>query len=751
METRMERLRSRYAQWRKENERRRIKVPTVLQMEAVECGAAALTMVMEYYGLIVPLEEVRQTCGVSRNGSKASNIVKAARAYGFESKGYRRNIKFVRELELPVIIHWNFNHFVVLEGYGKDVYYLNDPAAGHRAVSAEEFDDSFTGVTIVVTPSEKFETGGEKPSVVEALRQRLVGSGVALGYVLLVSFLITLLGLVVPSFTRIFIDRILVGGLSSWTIPLLASMGILAVVLAVCTWLQQHYLLRLESKLALSTSARFFWHILRLPINFFDQRRTADISTRVETNDRIARLLSGELATNILNVVLIIFYFVVMIRYDVLLTLTGVTVAALNLVVLRLLARRRTDINQRLLGEQGKFTSTAFSGLQMIETLKATGRESDFFTRWSGHQAKAINAEQELSISSQLLAVIPTMLFTVNTALILTIGGFRVMNGELSVGELVAFQALLIAFLLPINQVVNLGDRLQVMRGEMVRIDDVLRYPIDKFAKQSAETDTPATASKLSGDLEIRDLTFGYSRLDPPLIKNFSLTCKPGTRIALVGGSGSGKSTVAKIVAGIYEQWDGDILFDGKRREDIPHTQMKNSLAMVNQEIYLFEGSVRENITMWDNSVRDEHIVHAAKDAAIHDNVASRAGGYDFRVAEGGNNFSGGQRQRLEIARALAHNPTLLIMDEATSALDPITEKEIDDALRRRGCTCLIVAHRLSTIRDCDEIIVLDRGKIVQRGTHNQMIRIDGPYSRLIRADETGQTSTQSIFELLEA
>jgi NHLM bacteriocin system ABC transporter peptidase/ATP-binding protein len=730
---------------------RRVRVPTVLQLEAVECGAAALTMVMEKYGLIVPLEEVRQACGVSRDGSKASNILRAARNYGFKANGFRRDIKNIKTGELPVIIHWNFNHFVVLEGYGKDCYYLNDPGVGPRKVSEAEFDNAFTGVTIIVQPGPDFKAGGKKPSVIESLRQRMAGSGSALGYILLASFFITLLGLIIPSFTRIFIDRVLFGGLTDWITPLLATMGIAALILVLLTWLQQHYLLRLESKLALATSARFFWHTLRLPIVFFDQRHTADISGRVEINDRIARLLSGELATNVLNILLIIFYFVVMIRYDVLLTVIGVVVAALNLVALRYLTRRRTDINQRLLTEQGKFTSVAFSGLQTIETLKATGRESDFFTRWAGTQAKATNAEQELSVSNQLLSTIPALLFSANTILILVIGGFRVMNGQLSVGELIAFQALLTSFLLPINQMVTLGDRLQTTRGEMIRLDDVLRYPIDKYAKQSSEiVETDSADTKLSGQLELRNVTFGYSRLDPPLISNFNLVCKPGSRIALVGGSGSGKSTVAKLVAGIYEPWSGEILFDGKQRGNIPATQMKNSVGMVNQEIYLFEGSVRHNITMWDDSISDVHVTQAAKDAAIHDNIASRAGGYEFMVAEAGGNFSGGQRQRLEIARALAQNPTILVMDEATSALDPLTEKIIDDNLRRRGCTCLIVAHRLSTIRDCDEIIVMQKGKIVQRGTHNQMIRMEGPYAKLIKADESSQSKKQSIFDLLE-
>lgn len=739
-------FRERLNKWRG----RRVKTPTVLQMEAVECGAAALAIMMEKYGRIVPLEELRIACGVSRNGSKASNMLRAARDYGFTANGFRRTVDKVKLMELPAIIFWNFNHFLVVEGFRGDKVYLNDPATGPRVVTEEEFDSSFTGVVITIQPGPDFKKGGKRPSLVQALRQRLGSSVEPLSYVLLVSLCLTILGLVVPAFTRIFVDQYLVSQIDTLMTPLLIAMGITLVLVFLLTWLQKHYLLRLESKLALATSARFFWHILRLPIAFFDQRRVADISIRVGINDRIAMLLSGDLATNVLNLVLIVFYFVVMVRYDVLLAFTGLFVATFNILALRYLSRKRVDVSQRMQGAEGKLTATAFGGLQMIETLKATGRESDFFARWSGFQAKATNAEQELGVSMQILAVMPPVLLAINTAVILTIGGLRVIDGQLSAGDLLAFQALLTSFLLPVNQMVTLGDKLQETRADLIRIDDVLRYPVDKFTEQDdGIQEIDGNATKLTGVLELRNVTFGYSRLEPPLIENFSLVCKPGMRVALIGGSGSGKSTVTKLVAGLYEPWSGEILFDGKPRQELSRTQLKNSLAVVDQDIHLFEGAVRRNITMWDDNVPDSHTIQAAKDAAIHDEVSSRIGSYDSTIAENGSNFSGGQRQRLEIARALAHNPSILLMDEATSALDPITEKNIDDNLRKRGCTCLIVAHRLSTIRDCDEIIVLDKGKVVQRGSHQAMSRVDGPYMNLIRADDSSRPERDSIFDLL--
>lgn len=732
----------------KETRPRRVKTPTVLQMEVTECGAAALKSVMEYHGLIVPLEEVRIACGISRNGSSARNIVLAAKKYGFKAVGFPKPLEKLGKVAFPAILYWNFNHFVVLEGMaaGNKEFYLMDPARGHRVASFAEFDTSYTGVTLVIEPGENFQKGGKKPSLIQALGQRLKGSGRAVFYLIVLTFFLTLLGLVTPVFTRVFVDQFLVAGLAGWVLPLVGVMGLVMGLLGLGTWLRLHYLLRLETKLALTTTAGFFWHILRLPIEFFTQRHAADISVRVDSNHQVAQLLSNEVAINLFNLVLIIFYVGLMIQYDVVLTVIGVVMASLNMLALRLISRRRTDASAKLLNEQGKFMAATFNGLQIIETLKATGRESDFFARWAGYQAKVNNAEQELGSATEFLTAVPTLLLSINVALILLVGGLRIIAGHLTFGQLLAFQAFVLAFLGPVNQLVNLGSRLQTTEGNINRLNDVLKYPVDRVIEQTAVV-RDERRSKLSGRLELNNVTFGYSRLDRPLIKEFSLSLQPGMRVALIGGSGSGKSTIARLVAGVYEPWSGEILFDGKERTSIPRTQIKNSVAMVDQDIYLFEGTIRQNITMWDNTVPDGRVIRAAKDAAIHDDIDARLGAYDHLVEETGSNFSGGERQRLEIARALARNPTILVMDEATSALDPITEKMIDDNIRRRGCTCLIVAHRLSTIRDCDEIIVLDMGRVVQRGTHNQMIQRNGPYARLIKQDEMLRPESQPVFE----
>lgn len=716
---------------------RRVKTPTVIQMEAVECGAAALGIILGYYGRTVPLEELRVACGVSRDGSKASNVVKAARGYGLIAKGYKKTPDELRSLAPPFIVFWNFGHFLVIEGFGKRGVYISDPGGGRRVASYDEFDRAYTGVVMTFEPGPDFRKGGARPSLLAAMRKRLRGSEWALAFVVLASLALVVPGVVVPIFSQIFIDQYLVQGSQGIIVPLLLGMLLTAFLRAALTWLQQHYLLGLQTKLAVGMSSTLFWHTLRLPIEFYGQRYAGEVGSRVTINDRIAQLLSGQLATTALNVLTVLFYVVIMLQYDVLLTLIGVFFAALNIIVLRFVSRKRVDTNQRLLVERGKLTGVSMGGLQSIETLKATGSESDFFVRWAGLEAKLVEAQQELGTSTQAVNAAPPMLTALTTAAILGVGAIQVMAGDLTIGMLVAFQSLMASFMTPIGQMVALGTTLQETEGDLNRVDDVLRYKPDPQvpAKITAgETIPPGMPAELSGHLQLRNLTFGYSRLDPPLIEGFSLTLEPGSRVALVGASGSGKSTVAKLVSGLYPPWKGDILFDGRPRAEVPHNLLTSSLAMVDQDISLFEGTVTENLTLWDTTVPESRIVRAARDAAIHDDIAARPGGYESKVEEAGGNFSGGQRQRLEIARALVGDPTLLIFDEATSALDPTTESVIDDNLRRRGCTCLIVAHRLSTIRDCDEIIVLDRGKVVQRGTHEQMRDEDGPYSRLVGA-----------------
>jgi NHLM bacteriocin system ABC transporter peptidase/ATP-binding protein len=706
-------------------------------MEAVECGAAALGIILGYHGKIVPLEELRVSCGVSRDGSKAINIVKAGRNYGMNSRGFKKEPEELRSIKPPFIAFWNFGHFLVIEGFSRRGVYVSDPASGRRLATYEEFDRAYTGVVLTFEPGPEFQKGGSRPSLVAAMRRRLQGSEWALAFVVLASLALVVPGIVIPIFSQIFIDQYLVQGNQSIIGPLLIGMLITAILRATLTWLQLHYLLRLQTKLAVGMSSTLFWHTLRLPLEFYSQRHAGEVGSRVTVNDRIAQLLSGQVATTALNIITVLFYVVVMFQYDVILTLIGIFFATLNFMALRFVSRQRIDTNQRLLMERGKLTGVSMGGLQSIESLKATGDESDFFVRWAGLQAKLVEAQQQLGSSTLIVSGVPAMLTSLATAAVLGVGALRVMSGDLSIGMLVAFQSLMVSFMTPIGQMVTLGTTLQESQGDLSRVDDVLRYETDPQVPAKItgnETIPQGMPHELSGHLQLKNLTFGYSRLEPPLIEDFSLTLEPGSRVALIGPSGSGKSTVAKLVTGLYSPWKGEILFDGWPRVQMPHGLLTSSLAMVDQDINLLEGTVAENLTLWDTTVPNTGLVQAAKDAGIHDDIAARPGGYEGKVDEAGVNFSGGQRQRLEIARALVGDPAMLVLDEATSALDPTTESIIDDNLRRRGCTCLIVAHRLSTIRDCDEIIVLDRGKVVQRGTHEQMRNVEGPYARLIAA-----------------
>jgi NHLM bacteriocin system ABC transporter peptidase/ATP-binding protein len=716
----------------------RTKVPTILQLEAVECGAATLAMVLAAFGRWVPLEEMRVACGVSRDGSKASNMVKAARRFGLDARGYKKEPAQLREMPTPMILHWNFNHFVVLEGFRKGWAHIVDPATGPRRVTVDELDQAFTGVVLTFARGEEFAKGGALPGVVASLRGRMHGTAPALAFAVLAGVALVVPGLVAPAFSRVFVDQVMVKGLRGWTGPLMAAMVFAALVMATVTWMQQTQLLRLETRLALGSSGRFLWHVLRLPVGFFTQRFAGEIGSRVGVNDRVAQLLSGELATTLLSLLVIVFYAAVMLQYDVVLTGIGIAVATLNVAALKWVSRRRVDLSQRLQQDRGKLMGVAMGGLQTIETLKATGSEAFFFTRWAGQHAKVVNAQQQLALYTHLLSVVPPFLLAVNTALLVGIGGVRVMDGRLSMGMLVALQALLIAFVTPVNRLVDLGGTLQEVRGGLARLDDVLNATPDALAGAFAAAKADGDAEdppRLEGRLELRGVSFGYSPLEPPLIEDLSLALEAGRRIALVGGSGSGKSTVARLVCGLHEPWSGQVVLDGRPRGELPPASVAASLAFVDQDVFLFAGTVRENLSLWDPGVPEADLVRAARDACIHEEITARPGGYHARVDEGGRNFSGGQRQRLEIARALVGNPSLLVLDEATSALDPPTEAAVDDALRRRGCACVIVAHRLSTIRDADEIIVLERGKVVERGTHDELYAAGGAYRALIEAE----------------
>ncbi|WP_058043984.1 NHLP family bacteriocin export ABC transporter peptidase/permease/ATPase subunit [Streptomyces roseifaciens] len=703
-------------------------------MEAVECGAAALAMVLGHYGRFVPLEELRIACGVSRDGSRASNLLKAARSHGLKAKGMQMDVGALAGVRPPAVLFWEFNHYVVHDGtgrrFGRRGVYVNDPAKGRRFVPMDEFDDSFTGVVLTFEPGDDFRRTGRRPGVTGALPARLRGTSGTLLAAVISSLLLVVVGAAVPALSRTYIDTFLIGGRTSLLGVLFASMAGALVLTATLTALQQANLLRGRIISSTLGSARFLRHLLRLPVTFYSQRNPADLVQRLQSNDAVAETLARDLAAAGVDAVVVLLYAVLLWTYDPQLTVVGVLMALLNVVAMRIVVRVRATGTQKLRAESARLTNTSYSGLTLIETMKATGGENGFFRRWAGQHAVTLDVQQRLGVPSAWLAVVAPALAALNSALILMIGGVRAVEGHLSVGLLVAFQALVTGFTAPITRLNGVAGRIQDFAADVARLKDVENFPADPvYSRREA----PAGTRRLKGHVELENVTFGYSPLDAPLLKDFSLSVGPGQQIALVGGSGSGKSTVSRLISGLYAPWEGAIRIDGMRLEDIPRGALAASVSFVDQDVFLFEGTVRDNVALWDPSITDEAVVAALEDAAVYDVVARRPGGIHSRVEQDGRNFSGGQRQRLEIARALVRRPSVMVLDEVTSALDAVTEQTVMDNLRRRGCACVVIAHRLSTVRDSDEIVVLDRGTVVERGRHEYLVAAQGTYAELVK------------------
>ncbi|MBA3531228.1 MAG: ATP-binding cassette domain-containing protein [Ardenticatenales bacterium] len=694
----------------------RLRTPILLQMDVAECGAVCLAIVLEYFGRHVPLESLRVACGVSRDGIKASNLLRAGRSYGLIVRAFTREPKTLRDLPLPQIVFWEFNHFLVVEGFDEHKVYLNDPASGPRYVSREDFDGSFTGIVLTCEPGPTFQRGGQRPAPWRSLLGRLRGARPELGFLLLLTLALLLPGLAIPVLAQRLLDQMLPGATAMEVMPLLASMALLGAALCGMTWLQQHVLLRLEQRIADQTGRAFFWHLLRLPITFFTQRHAGELGSRIALNEFVVMLLAERLATTIFSAGLIVVSLLWMARYDPLLSVVTLGIVLIQGATLYKMFERRRLASQYVQREASRLTTALIHGLQAIETVKANGAEEDLFVRWSGHQAVVEQARTELGLAAQALLALTPLATTVGSGLLLVIGALRVLNGELTIGALVAVYLLASSVMLPVGQLITLGGMLHELIGALHRLDDVLHFPVDGFLEEDRRTiDRP---SPTRGTLKLESITFGYSPLAPPLLDKVDISLAPGQRVALVGPSGSGKSTLARLAAGLLAPWSGQVLSEGE-------------VSFVDQEIVLFAGTIRENLTLWDSTIRDEVLMDAMRLACIADALKTR-GGLEAPVAENGLNFSGGQRQRLEIARALARNPRILIFDEATNALDGCVEEEILGQLRQAGFTCLMVAHRLSTIRDCDEIVVLDQGSVVERGTHEALLARRGLYSRLI-------------------
>ena len=721
------------------------KTPVVMQMEALECGAASLTMVLAYYGKWIPLERLRADCGVSRDGSNAKNIVKAAQSHGLEVRAIRCEPDQLSEYAtFPCIVHWEFNHFIVVNGVKGDRVSVNDPARGNYMMSMKAFDEGFTGICLMFSPGEEFQPEGRPKSVLTFARKRLAGAESAIVFVLLTTMISALTGIIFSGFARVFLDQLLTGRDAQWLAPFLAGFAGIALLQIASAWIQAVYAIRINGKLAVVGNSSFLWKVLHLPVEFFSQRMAGDIHQRQLTNETIAGDLVNTIAPLVLQSAMMIFYLTVMLRYSPLLSAVGLAALAGNLWVSRMISAKRVNATRVMMRNSGNLAAATVSGIEMIESIKSSGAENGYFEKWSGYQASVNTQTVRYQRINQYLGLIPPLLTTVSNVLVLSLGVWLCMRGTFTTGMVFAFQGFLASFMAPAQSLISADQTFQEMRTRMERVEDVMEYRSpDEILREAREAESPSNApgeteddgeqhGKLTGAISLRHVTFGYSRLAPPLIRDFSMELKPGSKVAFVGSSGCGKSTLSKLISGLYQPWEGEILFDGKAIDQIDRNIFTGSVAVVDQDIILFEDTIANNIKMWDESIEDFEMILAARDAQLHEDIMQRNGGYQYRLTEGGRDFSGGQRQRMEIARVLAQDPMIIIMDEATSALDAKTEADVVRAIGDRGMTCIVVAHRLSTIRDCDEIIVLDKGQVVERGTHEELMALHGAYEKLV-------------------
>ena len=707
-----------------------VRVPVVMQMETLECGAASLTMIMHYYRKFIPLEQARVDCGVSMDGANARNIMVAARSYGMKADAWRVEPEdLLEEGPFPCIIHWGFNHFVVLCGFKSRHAVINDPARGRVTVDWEEFDREFTGVCITFEPDEGFEPAGKPKSIMSYARDRLHGSGVAVAFVVLTTTISSLIGVISPVFSRVFLDRLLTGQNPDWLGPFMAAFCVLIVISIAVTWISAVYSLRIQGKLASYGSASYLWKVLRLPMQFFNQRLSADIANRQSTNASIAGTMVNTFAPLALQAAMMVFYLVVMVSYSPLLSIIGVGAIALNMLVSAVVSSQRVNITRVQQRDSAKLSSATMSGISMIETIKASGAENGFFGRWSGYQASVNTQNVQYTRLNAFLGSLPSAITSIANIVVLGLGVMLVVYGRFSIGMVMAFQGFLSSFMSPATSLITAGQSLQEMTTQIERVDDVMSYREDPCFSPRPKADE---YEKLTGAIELDHVTFGYSRLGKPQIEDFTMHVQPGQKVAFVGRTGCGKSTLAKLISGLYQPWSGSVTFDGIPLSQIDRNVFCGSVSVIDQDITLFEDTISQNIKMWDDSIEDFEVILAARDAGIYDDILERDGAFEHQLLDGGRDLSGGQRQRMEIARALAQDPTICIMDEATSALDAQTEHEVIQSINDRGITCIIIAHRLSTIRDCDEIIVLDKGHIVERGTHDELFALDGVYTSLV-------------------
>ncbi|MFM7548686.1 MAG: NHLP family bacteriocin export ABC transporter peptidase/permease/ATPase subunit [Cyanobacteriota bacterium] len=719
----------------------RVSTPTVLQMEATECGAACLAILLRHYGRVVPLLELRQVCGVTRDGSDAASLLRAGKLYGLEGKGYRMDLAALRQQKPPLILFWEFNHFLILEGFQGQRVAINDPASGPRWVSLDTFSAAFTGVVLQLQPGPTFRRGGRVPNPWLLVGSRLRQEWRPALFSLLAGLLLILPQLAMPVFTQIYIDDVWGSALRQWLKPMLWAMALTIALQAIGNQLQllgnRHLSRRLETRGALG----FERHVLALPDGFFRQRYAGDVSQRQMLNRQVADFISLRLLPLLSGVLLLVLYLLLTLAYSPLLGLVVTLTTALNALMVMISLRQQRDATLQLQKDSGKAEGTLMAALYEIDMVKSTSIESDVLQRFDGHQRKVQSFLHQLSLRQAALGLVPTLLNQLNTLGVLFVGFLLVLDGRLTLGMLLAAQQVAAGLKGEVDRLVAFVADLPDIETAVLRLQDVLDNPRDPLLLTVTPPSLPpwpADREQLSGQVDIQDLTYSFAPVRPPLIQGLNVSIAPGMRVALVGASGSGKSTLVRLIAGLLQPSSGAILFDGYPITAIPRAVAVASIAMVQQEIAIYGMSIRDNLCLWRDALTDEQLLTACHDAQLMEVIEALPDGLNSLLAEGGRNLSGGQRQRLELARALLQDPSILILDEATSALDATTEQRVEEALRRRACTQIVVAHRLSTVRDADLILVLERGQVVQRGRHVELISDpDGAYAKLVAEGES--------------
>ncbi len=717
------------------------RTPLCIQMDRMECGAVALKIILGFHKRHVPIEKLRTECDVGRDGSHAQNVIAVARSYGLDAQGAQIDtVEAFHQIKLPSIVHWGFNHFVVIEHIDHKHVYINDPAHGHQKITHLEVSQQFTGIALLMQPNANFVTGGQNNTLLSNLKALTVGSRAILTVLAILSLCFVITVAFQPAFTKLFIDYVVVNQNTSWFIPILMALGCFAIASTFIVFLQSFYFMKLHLKTMLMLSSNYLWHLLHLPLSFFTQRLSGDLQARLVAIVNISNFISRDFPM-LPNLIfsLIVFGGVLYLLSPLLALILGISIVVIigvTLAVLPILKQKTLELTQ----DTGQLNGRTMQMLKDIEQIKSNGQEAVAFEQWSGKLIHVVKNKNNVTKLTVVLQVMPEFLTILSGHIMLGMGVYSISLGYMTIGALLAFQSLSSRFTDPLMSLVGLSAKLQKVSADMFRIQDAFRHKVDPVIEAQFANPTPHKAdtslhSDFIGEVSAKNLVFGYSQNKLPLIQDVTISIGRAEQIAIVGPTGCGKSTLASLICGLYEPWQGEILFNGHSRQAYDRNLLAKDIMVVDQNISLFDGTLRDNLTMWDSSLTDDILIQALKDAHIYDTVNAR-GGLDQHLKFDGVEYSGGEIQRLEIARALAAQPKLLILDEATSAMDPYLEKQIYKSIQNRGCSTLIIAHRLSAIRESHKIYVMQNGQIIESGTFDKLKQKAGLFANLMAYED---------------